>query len=222
MCAAPPQVEKEKLVRLEGEVRTLEGGLQGERMEREKLEVELGRERDCNRVQLGETVRELKEIKSTLRISQKEKEQLLAEKQKMEQRLDSEGQLKSPLTASETPSRPDSPLSDSEDESPEDMRPPRERSAYSLCDNTAVATETPGFQTPPPSPRQPARRGVVVSQPAPIASHLPAAGTETGSSESVRQADRQTDRQLGMGEADRQTGSSEWVRQTDRQAARNR
>ncbi|XP_058867515.1 calcium-binding and coiled-coil domain-containing protein 1 isoform X3 [Acipenser ruthenus] len=192
------EMQKEKLVRLEGEVLTLEEGLQEERMQREKLEVELGRERDCNRVQLGETVRELKELKSTLRISQKEKEQLLAEKQellqymqKLEQRLDSVADSKWKDAVSETPSRPDSPLSNSEDESPEDMRPPRERSAYSLCDNTAVATETPGFQTPPPSPRQPARGGVVISQPAPIASHLPVGGTETDSSDSEDDEDEQ-------------------------------
>lgn len=192
------EMQKEKLVRLEGEVLTLEEGLQEERMQREKLEVELGRERDCNRVQLGETVRELKELKSTLRISQKEKEQLLAEKQellqymqKLEQRLDSVADSKWKDAVSETPSRPDSPLSDSEDESPEDMRPPRERSAYSLCDNTAVTTETPGFQTPPPSPRQPARGGVVISQPAPIASHLPAGSTETDSSDSEDDEDEQ-------------------------------
>ncbi|XP_058869075.1 calcium-binding and coiled-coil domain-containing protein 1-like isoform X3 [Acipenser ruthenus] len=149
-------------------------------------------------VQLGETVRELKELKSTLRISQKEKEQLLAEKQellqymqKLEQRLDSVANSKWKDAVSETPSRPDSPLLNSEDESPEDMRPPRERSAYSLCDNTAVATETPGFQTPPPSPRQPARGGVVISQPAPIASHLPVGGTETDSSDSEDDEDEQ-------------------------------
>ena len=111
----------------------MEEKLQEERMEREKVEVELGREKDCNRVnclkkhaplqigltqhmfvfvsvfaparicagpwagegqcdcvpplcrplqvQLSETRRELQELKASLRVAQKEKEQLLMEKQ---------------------------------------------------------------------------------------------------------------------------------------------
>lgn len=44
------QTDKKKLQELSCEVQRTEDWLQEERMEREKLEVELGRERDCNRV----------------------------------------------------------------------------------------------------------------------------------------------------------------------------
>lgn len=102
--------------RLNDEIKQKEEQLQEERMERNKAEVELGREKDCNRVsassnivrlelqnkiigdnsfltwlcvcacalcmqvQLSETRRELQELKASLRVAQKEKEQLQAEK----------------------------------------------------------------------------------------------------------------------------------------------
>nr|ABW77512.1 coiled-coil transcriptional coactivator a [Salmo salar] len=72
---------RERLEKLNGETQRIEKKLQEERMEREKVEVELGREKDCNRVQLGETCRELQELKASLRVAQKEKEQLLLEQQ---------------------------------------------------------------------------------------------------------------------------------------------
>ncbi|XP_023846312.2 calcium-binding and coiled-coil domain-containing protein 1 isoform X1 [Salvelinus sp. IW2-2015] len=73
--------DRERLEKLNGEMQRIEEKLQEERMEREKVEVELGREKDCNRVQLSETRRELQELKASLRVAQKEKEQLLLEKQ---------------------------------------------------------------------------------------------------------------------------------------------
>ncbi|TNN82509.1 Calcium-binding and coiled-coil domain-containing protein 1 [Liparis tanakae] len=73
--------DHERLEKLSTEMQRMEERLQEERMERVKLEVELGREKDCNRVQLSETRRELQELKSSLRVGQKEKEQFLAEKQ---------------------------------------------------------------------------------------------------------------------------------------------
>ncbi|EMP30226.1 Calcium-binding and coiled-coil domain-containing protein 1 [Chelonia mydas] len=69
----------------------------------------------------------------------------------------------------------DSPLSDSEDESPEDMRIHTQLSPYSLCDNRA-ATKTP------PCLREPMHR-VVISQPAPITTQIKQA-TEDNSSDS--------------------------------------
>lgn len=145
----PQQKEHVRLQKLNAEIETIEESLQEERMERVKLEVEIGREKDCNRVrrtsgspplltiipsfiytqgcpdytpnsnfysnsliselfeglscrvrgrtdpatlshlsicslpqvQLCETRRELQELKTSLRVTQKEKEQLLAEKQ---------------------------------------------------------------------------------------------------------------------------------------------
>lgn len=44
------QADKKKLQELSCEVQRTEEWLQEERVEREKLDVELGRERDCNRV----------------------------------------------------------------------------------------------------------------------------------------------------------------------------
>lgn len=44
------QTDKKKLQELSSEVQRKEDWLQEERIEREKLEVELGRERDCSRV----------------------------------------------------------------------------------------------------------------------------------------------------------------------------
>lgn len=46
----PPQKDQEQLAKLAGDVQRVEEELQEERMERVKLEVELGREKDCNRV----------------------------------------------------------------------------------------------------------------------------------------------------------------------------
>ncbi|XP_031650442.1 calcium-binding and coiled-coil domain-containing protein 1 isoform X2 [Oncorhynchus kisutch] len=73
--------DRERLEKLIGEMQRIEEKLQEERMERKKVEVELGREKDCNRVQLSETRRELQELKASLRVAQKEKEELLLEKQ---------------------------------------------------------------------------------------------------------------------------------------------
>ncbi|TSL61220.1 Calcium-binding and coiled-coil domain-containing protein 1 [Bagarius yarrelli] len=71
---------RKHLDRLNDELKLKEEQLQEERMERNKAEVELGREKDCNRVQLSETRRELQELKASLRVAQKDKEQLQAEK----------------------------------------------------------------------------------------------------------------------------------------------
>lgn len=47
---SPRQKDRERLEKLSQEMQVMEERLQEERMERVKLEVELGREKDCNRV----------------------------------------------------------------------------------------------------------------------------------------------------------------------------
>lgn len=77
---------------------------------------------------------------------------------------------------------PDSPLSDSEDECPEDMRLPAQLGSYSLCDNRVSSTTPPCAFEPGPK--------VVISQPAPIASQMKQQ-PEDSSSDSVRQCSNQ-------------------------------
>ncbi|XP_039971920.1 calcium-binding and coiled-coil domain-containing protein 1-like [Xiphias gladius] len=88
------ETDKKKLQELSCEVQRTEDWLQEERMEREKLEVELGRERDCNRVLLIDAKRELQELKASLRKARTEREEQKLQKQdlvtyirQLEQRL---------------------------------------------------------------------------------------------------------------------------------------
>ncbi|XP_059185792.1 calcium-binding and coiled-coil domain-containing protein 1-like [Centropristis striata] len=88
------ETDANKLQELSCEVQRKEQWLQDERTEREKLEVELGRERDCNRVLLSESKRELQELRASLRKVQKEREEQQVDKQdlmsyicQLEQRL---------------------------------------------------------------------------------------------------------------------------------------
>uniref|UniRef100_A0A4W5K8N2 Calcium binding and coiled-coil domain 1a n=1 Tax=Hucho hucho TaxID=62062 RepID=A0A4W5K8N2_9TELE len=205
--------DRERLEKLNGEMQWIEEKLQEERMEREKVEVELGREKDCNRVQLSETRRELQELKASLRVAQKEKEQLLLEKQdlmeymrQVEQRMEAVADAKWSTAVFAPTSFPDSSLSDSEDENPEALQPPRQPSRqpplsslssrplahYSLCDPQAQ----PGSllpSTPPSSPRDMSRPlsrgGVVISQPAPLSLPRQSGDTLTHSSESEEEGD---------------------------------
>ncbi|CAL8366643.1 unnamed protein product [Lota lota] len=169
----------ERLEKVNVEMQRMEAQLQEERMEREKVEVELGREKDCHRVQLSETRRELQELKASVRVVQKEKEQLLAEKKDLmdyirmvEQKM---GLMLDPSFSTvsiTTTGRPYSPLSDSEEESPEALQPqlPRPSSGslghYSLCEQGQLDPLLP--TTPPPSLRELDRGTVVISQPAPL------------------------------------------------------
>uniref|UniRef100_A0A8C5KD53 Calcium-binding and coiled-coil domain-containing protein 1 n=1 Tax=Jaculus jaculus TaxID=51337 RepID=A0A8C5KD53_JACJA len=124
-------------------------------------------------VQLSESKRELTELRSALRVLQKEKEQLQAEKQelleymrKLEARLekvadekwneDAATEDEEATTGLSCPAA----LTDSEDESPEDMRLP----PYSLCEQRDTGAS-------PAGPHE-ASSLVVISQPAPIAPHL--------------------------------------------------
>ncbi|KAH0629061.1 hypothetical protein JD844_010838, partial [Phrynosoma platyrhinos] len=173
------EAEKDKILKLSAEVLRLEKNLQEERSQRQVLRVELAQERDTSLVQVSESRRELRELRAALQVAQKEKEQLQAEKQellvyvrRLEERLEKVADEKwsesvlvdEEETALEAAGPLDSPLSDSEDECPEDMRLPAQLGSYSLCDNRA-ATTTP-----------PCARGlthtVVISQPAPIASQI--------------------------------------------------
>ncbi|XP_061060416.1 calcium-binding and coiled-coil domain-containing protein 1 isoform X2 [Eubalaena glacialis] len=125
-------------------------------------------------VQLSESRRELAELRSALRVLQKEKEQLQEEKQelleymrKLEARLEKVADEKwneDPATEDEEAAaglRCPAALTDSEDESPEDMRLP----PYGLCEHGDLGS------SPATGPRE-ASPLVVISQPAPIAPHL--------------------------------------------------
>lgn len=169
---------RKHLDRLNDELKQKEEQLQEERMERNKAEVELGREKDCNRVQLSETRRELQELKASLRVAQKDKEQLQAEKKEvieyihqLEQRLENLSGSKWSVT-SLLQSQADSSLSESEDENPEALRP---ISHYSLCEQPQSDLLLILPTTPPPSPHLPhSSQDVVISQPAPLCSpHQP-------------------------------------------------
>ncbi|XP_060749689.1 calcium-binding and coiled-coil domain-containing protein 1 isoform X2 [Tachysurus vachellii] len=185
------------LDRLNDEIKQKEEQLQEERMERNKAEVELGREKDCNRVQLSETRRELQELKASLRVAQKEKEQLQAEKKEvieyihqLEQRLETLSGSKWSVTTLLQSSQADSSMSESEDENPEALRPV---SHYSLCEQPQSDLLLILPTTPPPSPRLlHLSQAVVISQPAPLCSpHQPSDDTHphVHSSESEEEYD---------------------------------
>ncbi|KAL8163971.1 UNVERIFIED_CONTAM: hypothetical protein K2H54_042185 [Gekko kuhli] len=173
------EAEKDKILKLSAEVLRLEKTLQEERAHCQVLRVELARERDSSLVQVSESHRELRELRAALQVAQKEKEHLQAEKQelltyirRLEERLEkvadekwSESVLDDEEDMAQNPHGSlDSPLSDSEDECPEDMRLPAQLGSYSLCDNRAATTT-------PPCAREQAH-AVVISQPAPIAGQI--------------------------------------------------
>lgn len=190
--------DRKHLEKLNTEMQRMEERLQEERMERVKLEVELGREKDCHRVQLSETRRELQELKASLRVAQKEKELLLAEKQELmeyicqlEQRIGTVVSAKWSAAPIATTGRPESGLSDSEDENPEalqPLRPPRPLGHYSLCEQGQPDSLL--LATPPSSPREMESRAVVINQPAPFSSpHQARVDTLPHSSDSEEESD---------------------------------
>ncbi|KAI7794574.1 calcium-binding and coiled-coil domain-containing protein 1 [Triplophysa rosa] len=189
------EMDKARLDRLNDEIQQKEEMLQEAKMEKERAVVELGREKDCNRVQLSETRRELQELKASLRVAQKEKEQLQTEIQEvmeysrqLERRLEVLSDSKWSETGLLQNSRAESPLlSDSEDENPEALQDAHSSGPlnhYSLCEQPQPDLLLPA--TPPPSPRHPCGLDmVVISQPAPLSSpHQPSAYTHPHSSES--------------------------------------
>lgn len=166
------EAEKDKILKLSAEILRLEKAIQEERTQNQVLKTELAREKDSSLVQLSESKRELTELRSALRVLQKEKEQLQEEKQelleymrKLEARLEKVADEKWNEDAATEDEEAAAGLScpaaltDSEDESPEDMRLP----PYGLCERG-----DPGSS--PAGPREASL--VVISQPAPIAPHL--------------------------------------------------
>ncbi|XP_023615431.1 calcium-binding and coiled-coil domain-containing protein 1 isoform X3 [Myotis lucifugus] len=165
--------EKDKILKLSAEILRLEKAVQEERTQNQVLKTELAQEKDASLVQLSESKRELTELRSALRVLQKEKEQLQEEKQelleymrKLEARLEKVADEKWNEDAATEDEEAvaglgcPAALTDSEDESPEDMRLP----PYGLCERG-----DPGSS--PAGPRE-ASPLVVISQPAPIAPHL--------------------------------------------------
>ncbi|XP_023153426.2 calcium-binding and coiled-coil domain-containing protein 1b [Amphiprion ocellaris] len=129
--------EKKKLQDLSCEVQRKEEWLQEERTEREKLEVELGEEKDYNKVLL----RELQELKASLRKIQKERDEEQLNKQdlvsyihQLEQMLETVPETRSNIVVStcissdssseddndESSACEDSPASDTKDEKRQD------------------------------------------------------------------------------------------------------
>ncbi|XP_067100767.1 calcium-binding and coiled-coil domain-containing protein 1b isoform X1 [Osmerus mordax] len=89
------ETDKDRIQKMSREAQRKEEWLQEERLEREKLEVELNREKDCNRVQLSNARKEVQELRTGLRIQEKEGELQTMEKQdlldyirQLEQRLE--------------------------------------------------------------------------------------------------------------------------------------
>lgn len=179
------EAEKDKILKLSAEILRLEKAVQEERTQNQVFKTELAREKDSSLVQLSESKRELTELRSALRVLQKEKEQLQAEKQelleymrKLEARLEkladekwNEDAATEDEEAAAGLSCPTA-LTDSEDESPEDMRLP----PYGLCEHGDPDSS-------PPGPRE-ASPLVVISQPAPIASSHLSGPAEDSSSDS--------------------------------------
>lgn len=167
------EAEKDKILKLSAEVLRLEKAVQDERAQSQVFKTELAREKDSSLVQLSESKRELTELRAALRVLQKEKEQLQEEKQelleymrKLEARLEKVADEKWNEDAATEDEEATAGLScpaaltDSEDESPEDMRLP----PYGLCER--------GDPSPSPAGPREASPLVVISQPAPIAPHL--------------------------------------------------
>ncbi|XP_051914006.1 calcium-binding and coiled-coil domain-containing protein 1 isoform X1 [Hippocampus zosterae] len=172
--------EHEHIENLTAEMHTIEEKLQEERTERVKLEVELGREKDCNRVQLSEMRRELQELKASLRVAHKEKERLCLEKKdlmdyicQLEQKMGTAASAKwsaPPAASTGFDDDASSDLSDaSEDRDPRALQSFAATAPlgnYGLCEQGRPSLSL--FSTPPPSSLEMETSAVVISQPAPI------------------------------------------------------
>ncbi|XP_066114648.1 calcium-binding and coiled-coil domain-containing protein 1 isoform X2 [Saccopteryx bilineata] len=165
------EAEKDKILKLSAEILRLEKAVQEERTQNHMLKTQLAREKDSSL--LSESKRELTELRSALHVLQKEKEQLQEEKQelleymrKLEARLEKVADEKWNEDAATEDEEAAAGLScpaaltDSEDESPEDMRLP----PYGLCERADSGPSSVGPQEASPL--------VVINQPAPIAPHL--------------------------------------------------
>uniref|UniRef100_A0A3P9KBH5 Calcium binding and coiled-coil domain 1a n=1 Tax=Oryzias latipes TaxID=8090 RepID=A0A3P9KBH5_ORYLA len=136
------EISHDRLEKLNSDMLRVEERLQEEKMERVKLEVELGREKDCNR--------DLMDY-----ICQLEQKIGMAASTSWEA---------APLASSGSPASVPS-----EDESPEPLEihhPPQNVGHYSLCEHGQP--DSLHLATPPQSPKEANRRLVVISQPAPL------------------------------------------------------
>ncbi|XP_017534098.2 calcium-binding and coiled-coil domain-containing protein 1 isoform X2 [Manis javanica] len=180
------EAEKDKILKLSAEILRLEKAVQEERTQNQVFKTELAREKDSSL--LSESKRELTELRSALHVLQKEKEQLQEEKQelleymrKLEARLEKVADEKWNEEAATEDEEATAGLScpraltDSEDESPEDMRLP----PYGQCERADLSS-SPAWPGEAPSL-------VVISQPAPIAPHL-SGPAEDNSSDSAYSA----------------------------------
>ncbi|XP_051270642.1 calcium-binding and coiled-coil domain-containing protein 1b isoform X2 [Dicentrarchus labrax] len=164
------EADKKKIQELSCEVQRKEEWLQEERMEREKLELELGSERHCSRVLLSDTNRELQELKASLRKAQKEREEQQVDKQdllncihQLEQRLEVVPEAKSngeiPMCISAGSSSEDD--EDASSASPRSISSPLFLSIHLEQPNTAkvpAETRTQNKEDPPASDTQDVRR----------------------------------------------------------------
>ncbi|CAL9703046.1 unnamed protein product [Knipowitschia caucasica] len=169
--------DHELIENLHGEVQKLQESIQEEKMERVKLDVELGREKDCNRVQLNETRRELQELKTSLRVTQKEKELFQTEKRELMEYVCELEQKMGAVTTVTGAKWSASLLSiDCEDENPEAFQ-----SVSALYGQSQPLSL---LDAPPQSP-------VVIKQPAPLCSpHQNSSDTLAHSSDSEEEMDR--------------------------------
>nr|XP_057939967.1 calcium-binding and coiled-coil domain-containing protein 1-like [Doryrhamphus excisus] len=196
--------DREHLEKLTADMQTTEESLQEEKMERVKLEVELGREKDCNRVQLSETCRELQELKTSLRVAQKEKEHLLSEKKELMDyicQLEQKTETAASAKWSTSPAAPTgytrhdgayldmSDVSEADDaEALQPLRATGPLGNYGLCEqgppSLFLLTATPS------SAQEMERSTVVISQPAPLSSpRQPGGDTMAHSSDSEEEPD---------------------------------
>ncbi|XP_051016446.1 calcium-binding and coiled-coil domain-containing protein 1 [Acomys russatus] len=170
------EAEKDKTLKLSADILQLEKTVQEERSQSHRLRAELAREKDSSLVQLLESKQELTEL-------QTEKQELLEYMRKLEARLEKVADEKWTEDAATEDEEAAAGLScpaaltDSEDESPEDMRLP----PYGLCDGGSL-------RSPPPGLRE-ASSLVVLNQPTPIAPHL-SGPAEASSSDSEAEDER--------------------------------
>ncbi|XP_035517440.1 calcium-binding and coiled-coil domain-containing protein 1b isoform X1 [Morone saxatilis] len=164
------EADKKKIQELSCEVQRKEQWLQEERMEREKIELELGNERHCSRVLLSDTNRELQELKASLRKAQKEREEQQVDKQdllncihQLEQRLEVVPEAKSngemPMCISPGSSSEDD--EDASSASPRSICSPLFPSTHLEQPNTAevpAETRPQNKEDPPVSDTQDVRR----------------------------------------------------------------
>ncbi|XP_056292790.1 calcium-binding and coiled-coil domain-containing protein 1-like isoform X2 [Pseudoliparis swirei] len=100
------ETESNRFQEVSCEVQRKEEWFREERMEREKLEVTLEQERDCNRVLLGDTKKELQDLKASVRTAQRG-EQLQVDTQNVTRQRGeppaAEGKLSADATATRRP-----------------------------------------------------------------------------------------------------------------------